>query len=128
MPTFDYSAANLDRIGDCHCHPSNAVRTKCRCGRVFSLGRSDEAKDALGPPVVVCACGRHHRKASGGWKGVNNGGQRDGGSGGCPGIRPTEEDKAEARRYADERRRETEAAMKQIDQRTRALRRALKRK
>jgi hypothetical protein len=64
------------------CHPSNAVRTKCACGRVIRLGRSRNNE----PPVVTCACGRRHQKCSGGWHGANNGGQREGGSCGCPGL------------------------------------------
>jgi hypothetical protein len=66
-----------------HCHPSNAVRTKCACGRVISLGRS-KGND---PPVVTCTCGREHRKAPGGWRGPDRGGERPGGACGCPGLK-----------------------------------------
>lgn len=65
------------------CHPSNAVRTKCVCGKVIPLGRSVNGS----PPFVTCrGCRRIHRKAPGGWHGVHNGGQRSGGPEGCPGI------------------------------------------
>lgn len=70
------------------CHPTHAQRTKCACGRVLSL------KGAVGQYVVVCACGRRHRKASG--SGFARGhmvqggrittGSREGGREGCPGL------------------------------------------
>jgi hypothetical protein len=65
-----------------HCHPSNAVRTKCACGLVISLGRSSDND----PPDIYCSCGRRHRKAPGGWTGPDRGGKREGGSKGCPGL------------------------------------------
>lgn len=71
-------------MNNCWCHPSNAVRTKCACGLVIKLGRTRVGDD--GPPTVTCSCGRKHRKAPGGWHGTNNGGERDGGSQGCPGL------------------------------------------
>lgn len=65
------------------CHPSNAVRTKCRCGVVLKLGHSCNND----PPVVTCSnCGRKHRKAPGGWRGSHRDGERAGGASGCPGL------------------------------------------
>jgi hypothetical protein len=64
------------------CHPSNAVRTLCACGLVISLGRSKNNQ----PPIITCSCGRKHQKCPGGWRGPDSGGQREGGSKGCPGL------------------------------------------
>lgn len=66
------------------CHPSNAVRTKCACGTVLSLGRTRVRNQ---PPVVTCpTCSRKHQKCSGGFRGADNGGKREGGKEGCPGL------------------------------------------
>jgi len=65
------------------CHPSNAVRTKCACGQVIALGHSVNNET----PTITCPkCGRKHRKCSGGWHGPDNGGKREGGRKGCPGL------------------------------------------
>jgi len=75
--TMDFS----ESIG--FCHPSNAVRTKCACGRVIGLGQSVDDN----PPIITCACGRQHRKAPGGWRGPFRAGKRRGGKDGCPGLK-----------------------------------------
>lgn len=72
------------------CHPAKSIRTKCLCGSVLML------RGAYGSMVVVCNCGRQHRKASlpGGafaTATMNIGGclatgRRRGGKEGCPGI------------------------------------------
>lgn len=73
-----------------YCHPTHAMRTKCACSRIVKL------RGAYGDTVVVCACGRKHRKASGPGgsfekhncivDGHLSTGKRPGGKAGCPGI------------------------------------------
>ncbi len=66
------------------CHPQQAQRTKCVCGRVLGLA------GAYGEYVRVCKCGRKHKKAPGSaFQGLGKPGggfHRPGGAAGCPGL------------------------------------------
>lgn len=74
------TVAAIDPSRTGYCHPAQAKRTKCACGKTIALARG-------GGAGIRCDCGRVHYKRPGSSFGGNHRQPvRPGGRAGCPGV------------------------------------------